>query len=319
MFTHIGFKNSTLFFLSDLSTSTAVDRPDHQLSEKIFDPNVSLYYAIVKKSKNEIIHTYRHRFRTWYVLPEKYFELFKLIYDTLNEIFYYPKYSERDNTFYRLEDAVEKCNGFDDCFNTVKWFREVEVPKMESKIKKMVTRAREKLFRRFYNNTAKYYPVIKKYFPDFENPTQIVFSGIDEAENYLRKFFNARHARRYADFLYNRKFIVVMPHDIIEIFYDASPEDYILFADGCNETSSYAVCKIVASHSSTLEYKKIWYGTILWIAVIGYDKLSNQRFLHYVPPFLILRDVETCRKWILGLVDERGRPINNYDIELIET
>jgi hypothetical protein len=39
-------------------------------------------------------------------------------------------------------------------------------------------------------------------------------------------------------------------------------------------------------------------------------------FLHYVPKTLIFRDVETCRKWILGIVDDFGRPVE--DVELVE-
>jgi hypothetical protein len=39
-------------------------------------------------------------------------------------------------------------------------------------------------------------------------------------------------------------------------------------------------------------------------------------FLHYVPKTLIFKDVETLRKWILGIVDEYGRSFE--DVELIE-
>jgi hypothetical protein len=53
-----------------------------------------------------------------------------------------------------------------------------------------------------------------------------------------------------------------------------------------------------------------------WIAVLGYDKHSNQIFLHYVPKTLIMRDVEICRKWVLGIVDEYGRIVE--DVELLE-
>jgi hypothetical protein len=161
--------------------------------------------------------------------------------------------------------------------------------------------------------------VVKKYFSDLENAPTFKVSSIGFAECFedavkvLRKLFTEDISRRYANsicaggnsiYLFARDAIIG-----IDARYDN--HDVKIFCDSCVDNEKYALVKLVGVSliDNTID-------RIDWVSLLGYDKNTNQVFLHYVPRTLWIRDAEICRKWILGLTDRYGNV--SEDVELIE-
>jgi hypothetical protein len=145
--------------------------------------------------------------------------------------------------------------------------------------------------------------------PTFKVSSTDFAECFEDAVKVLRKLFQGDVATGYANNICsggNSVFLFAVD-SIIAIDARYEFKDVKIFYDSCVDNEKYAIVKLVGV-SLVNEY--IY--RIDWIAVLGYDKHANQMFLHYVPRTLLLKDVETCRLWIMGLA---GR---SEDVELIE-
>jgi len=121
-------------------------------------------------------------------------------------------------------------------------------------------------------------------------------------------------ARRYAESICSggNSIYIFARNSIIAVDARYSPRDVRVYYESCIDTERYAMVKLVAVATTDREVNEVD-----WVALLSYDKLVNQLFLHYVPPTLLLADIERARLWLLGLVDNWGRRELNF--ALVET
>jgi hypothetical protein len=312
MFCHIGlgraYRRSYEFFLSDVITSSGAKKR----SRNIFRVEGFLGYPLrifVEEFKDSTIHMYRYSGRQYYVFPEKFYSLFvsvsKLIY-TLN------RYHRRDveKIFNHINRFVELCKDVDQCIEML--LREVSY--IENLYVKRVVKGRKALTKRFRRSMERCRDVVGRFFPDLLNPYIHRYENFEELEEFLRKFFSDRVARSYRRFAEIRNPIIVARDGIILLAKDNQPLDnFSIYVDDCSVTSSYAITKIVG-----VEMLNGYVYRVKWVAILGVDLYTRQLFLHYVPPTLILRKAELCRLWVLGLVDDFGRPLYEDNVSLVE-
>jgi len=264
---------------------------------------------------NNPFHVYKSRDRTYYVykyehnlmlLIEHIFNLAELIHKNR---------TLRDKKSEIVNSIIHRCRDVETCLDAIV----KTIIELREKIEKRKKAGKKALLSRFENHDRKCKHIIKKYFSDLENAPTFKVSGIGFAECFedavkvLRKMFPNDIARGYANsicsggnsiYLFARDAIVA-----IDARYDN--HDVKIFCDSCRDTPNYAIVKLIGA--SLVDN---YIDRIDWVAVLGYDKHTNQIFLHYVPRTLLFRDVEICRKWIMGLADRFGNV--TQDVELIE-
>jgi hypothetical protein len=267
------------------------------------------------KELNESFHTYKS-FDREYLVYKYSDKLYKLI----NRIFLLGDFINSHRVLKEkrgkiVNDIIAKCRDMDTCSELI----ENTIIKLENEIRKRRERGKKALLSRFENNTRKCKHIIDKYFSDLENAPTFKVSSIGFAECYedavkvLRKLFTEDISRRYANSICagGNSIYIFARDSIIAIDARYDNHDVRIFYDSCRDTPSYAIVKLIGA-----SLVNGYIDRIDWIAVLGYDKNTNQVFLHYVPRTLLFKDVETCRLWILGLTDRYGNPIE--DVELIE-
>jgi hypothetical protein len=221
----------------------------------------------------------------------------------------------RDKKSEIVNSVLLKCKDVNTCIDTI-----IDtVNKLEYNIEKRKKAGKKALLSRFENNNKKCLHIIKKYFSDLESAPTFSVSSIgfaecfEDATKILKKLFTEDIASRYANSICSGgNSIYLFARDAI-IAIDARYEnkDVKIYCDSCTDTPSYAMVKLIG-----VSLVDSYVDRIDWVAVLGYDKHTNQVFLHYVPKTLWIRDVETCRKWILGLTDNYGNPFE--DVEVVE-
>ncbi len=333
-FTHVGIGTpeirSHMIFKASKITSTCAKKAIHyhswvsRFTSDVADVQVvsaKHFYVlpmIVHRFIYDTIHVYSYSNREFYVFPIKYYELFDLAIGIRSWIIANDRYSLSNVIRKMFSDALEKSRTFDEMLSNFKRINR-EIIDVDAKIARKIDASRKAFKTRIEKRTKKAMQIINKYFPDLLKPIIHVINDSYDATLFLSKFYNDRNiVERYSRFITAHDIALIIPHDIIMIVtryaYDHDIYNkFRIFVDGCTENEKFVVCKIIGADT----YDGKDYKRARWVAIIGYDKLSNQRFLHYVPPFMILKSVETCRKWVLGLVDDFGRPLfDGY--ELIE-
>jgi hypothetical protein len=312
MFCHVGlgraYRRSYEFFLSDVITSSGAKKRFYN----IFRVEGFLGYplrALVEKFKDSSIHMYKYGGRQYYIFPEKFYSLFtsisKLIY-TLDK--YYRKDVEK--IFNHIDRVINLCRDVDQCVNALL----KEVSTVETLCIKRVMRGRRGLTTRFERGMERCRDVVERFFPDLLNPYIYRYEGFEELEEFMRRFFGDRVARSYRRFAEIHSPILVARDGIILLTENRQPLDsFSIYVDDCSVTSSYAIVKIVG-----VEMLNGYVNRVKWVALLGIDLYTKQLFLHYVSPTLILRRAELCRLWVLGLVDDFGKPLYEDDLTLIE-
>jgi hypothetical protein len=260
-------------------------------------------------------HSYKSRDRIYlvYKYSDKLYELIKSIFDLAIFINSY-KWTQK-NKWNIINGIIAYCNDIDSCIETI----DKRVNEIRQYLRKLRKAGKKAFLSRLSRNTERCRPIVVKYFSDLYNyPVFDAYSVlydvcIDKVISILSKFFDQNTSRRYADRIcVGHGSIYLFARDSIFGIKTSNTTEYFrLFCDDCVDNEKYVVVKLVGAKVFDDEVDRID-----WIAVLGLDKATNQVFLHYVPKTLILRDVETLRKWILGLVDEYGRSYE--DVEVIE-
>jgi hypothetical protein len=260
-----------------------------------------------------------HSYKSWdriylvYRYDDKLYELIKAIFDLA--IFINTYKFTRNNKFNIINGIIAECNDVNSCIETI----HKRVDEIRQYLRKLRKAGKKSLLTRLSRNTERCKPLIDKYFSDlynyhiFDAYSVLYDVCIEKSISILSKFFDQNTARRYADRIcMGRGTVYLFSRDSIFGIKTSNTTEYFkLFCDDCVETDNYAVVKLLGVKVFDDEIDRID-----WIAVLGLDKATNQVFLHYVPKTLIFKDVETCRKWVIGLVDNFGRHIE--DAELIE-
>lgn len=274
------------------------------------------------------IHEYKFRERVYKVYPYTE-QLWNLLKTVMSFSYTLREYCKNSDYCYAkvVWDLSLKCEkGAEECMNAIKewedYIDKIRWIKRASGEKAFVTRLRK--------SHEKCLPILKKYFSDVLNylsfrdrvndPAIYVndSEGYSEcyhgAFNYLKKFFDENRAQRYADRMcrgFNTVFLLARDGIIVlDLRYRLDPVD--IYAMECVDKPNYAMVKLVAVRSEPLRIAQVD-----WVALLGLDKPTNQIFIHYVPRTFVFRNIETCRKWVMGLVDNRGRP-TEYSYELVE-
>jgi hypothetical protein len=259
------------------------------------------------KSRDRVYLVYRYNDKLWSLLEQ--ILMFAEFLNSNRKL----KHRKREI----VESVLSKCRDVDRCIDSI-----IDtVNKLEFKMRKARERGKKALFTRFERNTQKCMYVVDKYFSDLRNVHIFDISHScrdyytseceEKAFEILRKFYAEEIARRYSHGIaVGVDSVYLFARDgILAVKTIKSDEYFKLLCDSCVDNEKYAIVKLVGAKVFDNEVNRID-----WIAVIGYDKHTNQVFLHYVPKTLVFRDVETCRKWILGLVDEYGRKVEDVDI-----
>ncbi len=322
LYMHVGIGapnvRSHEIFYTDIPTSTALKK--QQYSDYLTRP--ALFYTfipkIVDKFRQYAVRRYRSWDRNYYVFPcgngNDFCELLKTAINIYDWIIDYERYRDAEKVMEMFNDALT-ANSVNEMLSKLRNI-ENEIPTIQIKINEKIYARREALFNRFRRNHEKNKHILEKYFPELLPPRMYAythsFMPIAEIADYIQHLgFDEQRASQYAWFLYDHHALIVIPRtsNTIEILINTSVSEKLrIYADSCEENEKFVACKLIATQDDK---------RVLFIAVIGYDKLTNQRFIHYVSPTLLLRDVETCRRWVLGLTDRYGKPI--YNAELIET
>jgi hypothetical protein len=281
---------------------------------KIVDDIFEKFRWNVEELKNPF-HSYKSWDRIYlvYRYSDKLYELIKAIFDLALFINTY-KWTKK-NKWNIVNGIIAECRDIDTCTETINR----RVDEIRQYLRKLRKAGKKSLLTRLMRNTQKCKPLIDKYFSDLYNyPVFDAYSVqynvcMEKAINVLKKFFDQNTSWRYADRICRGQGSVYLfvRDSIFGIKTSNTTEYFNLFFDSCSDNEKYAVAKLIGAKVFDDEVDRID-----WIAVLGLDKVTNQVFLHYVPKTLIFRDVEVCRKWILGIVDEYGRSFE--DVELVE-
>jgi hypothetical protein len=264
---------------------------------------------------NNPFHTYKSNDRTYYVYKYEYnlMLLLEHIFNLAELIHKYRKLMDKRSEI--VNGILQKCSDINTCLDAIV----KTIIELNEKIEKRIKAGKKALLSRFENNTRKCKHIIDKYFSDLESAPTFSVSSIGFAECFedavkiLKKLFPEDIASRYANSICTggNSIYLFARDSIIAIDARYENKDVKIYCDSCTDTPSYAMVKLV---SASLVNGYI--DRIDWVAVLGYDKHTNQVFLHYVPRTLLFKDVEICRKWVLGLVDNFG--VENIDVELVE-
>jgi hypothetical protein len=260
-------------------------------------------------------HTYKSNDRTYYVYKYEY-NLMLLIEHIFNlaELIHKNR-TLRDKKSEIVNGILQKCSDISTCLDVIV----KTIIELKEEIEKRKKSGKKALLTRFTRNTQKCKHIIDKYFSDLESAPTFKVSEIgfaecsEDAVKILKKLFPEDIARRYANSICSggNSIYLFARDSIIAIDARYENKDIKIYYDSCRDTPSYTIVKLVGA-----SLVNGYIDRIDWIAVLGYDKATNQVFLHYVPRTLIFKDVEACRKWILGLTDRYGNPFE--DVELIE-
>jgi hypothetical protein len=337
MFIHLGIgkpyqRSYRLLKCEKVTSSCAKRRNGFVFTAKYVDKPLHWLENHIPELQNPI-HEYRYGYRVYKVYPYTE-ELWKLL-DTLMQFSYnlyrycYNGDVIETNYCYNkvLSDLSEKCSkGIDSCFEAIaEWaiyIESIRSVKREAGRKAFITRLRKSherclpILQKYFSDVLNYLSFRERRFGDpavYTNDSVGYSNCFNGVFNYLKKFFDEDRARRYADrmcrgfstvFLLARDGIIVLDLRIHE-------EPIDIYAMECVVKPTYAMVKLV---NVTQDFNMM---RVEWVALLGLDKATNQIFIHYVPRTFLFRDLETCRKWVMGLVDNRGRPIEQ-DYELIE-
>jgi hypothetical protein len=258
-----------------------------------------------------------HSYKSWdrvylvYKYDDKLYELIKSIFDLA--IFINTYRFTRNNKWNIVNGIIAYCNDVETCLTII----DKRMHEIRQYIKKFRKAGKKAFLTRLTRNTERCKPIIDKYFSDLYNyPVFDVYSVlydtcVEKSINVLTKFFDQNVSRRYADRICggNSSIYLFARDSIFAIKTSNTTEYFRLFCDGCVDNEKYTIVKLLGVKVFDDEIDRVD-----WIAVLGLDKYTNQIFLHYVPKTLVLKDVETLRKWILGLVDEYGRTVEDVDI-----
>jgi hypothetical protein len=260
-------------------------------------------------------HMYKSRDRIYlvYKYSEKLYALIKSIFDLALFINTY-KWTKK-NKWSIVNGIIAECNDVDSCIKVI----DKRVNDIRQYLKKLRKSGKKSFLNRLIRNTERCKSIIDKYFSDLYNyPVFDVYSVlydvcVEKAISVLTKFFDQNTARRYSDRICEgRGTVYLFARDGIFAIKTSNTTEYFrLFCDSCVDNEKYVVVKLLGVKLFDNEIDRVD-----WVAILGLDKATNQIFLHYVPKTLMLRDVETLRKWILGIVDNFG--VENRDVELIE-
>ena len=326
--------NNNKLFKSELSTSTAIKKGLYQ--DYLYFPYGSSYYNFkepVRLLINALYHykinEYNHAYNYCCVFPSNFEDIFKTLRNILYEIKNYGKYKDMRKAYKDLLNLLKSFQGnlfnqgkieYEIVYKELVKFKEL-IENKKANIDQKKNKASISLLKRFSKNTRKNQKIIEKYFQELLNLRKgfesygSIFERDEDILSFLRKFYGGLYPHRYESFLMNHGFILIVPHDIIPLalnYIDINDLVNNLYVDSCVENNMYVICKLVYLIADNLGIKGVG-----WVGLIGYDKLTNQRFIHYVPNSLFLHHAETCRKWVLGLVNNFGREREDYN--LIET
>jgi hypothetical protein len=260
-------------------------------------------------------HKYKCRDRV-YLVYRYSDDLYKLIKSIFNLALFINSYKwTQKNKWNIINGIIAECNDVDTCINVI----DKRVSDIRQYLNKLRKAGKKSFLNRLIRNTERCKPIIDKYFSDLYNyhvfdAYSVLYNVcMEKSINVLKKFFDEERSRRYSDRICrgNSSIYLFARDSIFGIKTCNTTEYFRMFCDDCNETDKYVVVKLLGVKVFDDEIDRID-----WIAVLGLDKATNQVFLHYVPKTLVLRDVETLRKWILGIVDEYGRTVS--DVELVE-
>jgi len=317
----IGSPGFRSYSLGICKTFTSTCLRDHRIRS-----NVDVYVAKVVgdvfekfrwnlEELKEPFHTYKSRDRVYlvYRYSDDLYKLIKSIFDLAIFINSY-KWTQK-NKWIVVNGILAECNDVESCINVI----DKRVKEIREYLKKLRKAGKKALLTRLIRNTIRCRSIVDKYFNDLYNyPVFDAYSVfydtcMDKAVNILSKFYGSDVSRRYSDGMCRRNSsIYLFARDSIFAVKTSNTDEYFrLFYDSCVETDKYVAVKLIG-----VSLVDNYVDRIDWVALLGYDKNTNQVFLHYVPKTLVFRDAEVCRRWIMGLADEYGRTIE--DIELIE-
>jgi hypothetical protein len=337
MFIHLGigrpYQRSYHLLKCEYITSSCAKKGDGFVFTAKYVHRVLLWLENHIPELQNPIHEYRYGYRVYKVYPytEDIWNLFNTLMLFSYSLYRYCYNGDVVATNYCynkvLSDLSEKCSkGIDSCFEAISewgnYIYRIKNVKSEAGVKAFINRLRK--------SHERCLPVLQKYFSDVLNylsfrekrvndPAVYTNDSLGYAEcfngtfNYLKKFFDEDRARRYADRMcrgFNTVFLLTRDGIIVlDLRYSQDPVD--IYAMECVDKPTYAMVKLVNVSN------EIGKAFVNWVALLGLDKATNQIFIHYVPRTFVFRDLETCRKWVMGLVDNRGRPIEQ-DYELVE-
>jgi len=309
VFCHIGVgeacRRSFEFFLSDVITSSGAKKRFYEVVrvEGFLGYPLKVF---VRKFEEYVIHRYWYSTRFYHVFPENFYKLFQSV-DKLIAVLYRYYYKNVEKVFKHIEEVANQCRDVGGCIDNLVNERN----KVEHKIARRILKGRKALTTRLTKNTMRCRDLVQKYFPELLNPHVFTYRSSDELAKFMKRLFIDRVAEAYVRFAEINNPIIVAREGVMLITKNSNNlQDFSIYVDDCIDTKNYAVFKVVGAYK-LMEY--IY--RIKWVGVLGLDKFSNQVFLHYVPPTLVLHKVERCRLWLLNIVDDYGRPYeHNYTL-----
>lgn len=223
-----------------------------------------------------------------------------------------------------VNNVLNRCSDLDICIDVVsEWLSYIE-----GVVRRRIDSGRKALYKRFAKKTTMFIDKLYSVFPDIRNIAvfkvdSIFYSScVEESINILRKFYRDDQSHRYAEnicrgyiaYLFARDSIFAIAPNNLELEYGGNYvmrfKDQYIFIDGYRDTEIYTVFKLINTNIASDMVNKIY-----WVSILGYDKYTNQIFIHYVPPTLALHSVETCREWLMGLIDSYGfKTIDGYSL-----
>lgn len=316
-YVHVGIGASGdathVIVLSDYANSKALRKGMNTLLRKYSATLYPWIEVVTRKFATFAVHRYRSWFRDYHVFEcteaQDFCGLYRLLIFINDWIAEYGRYSEAKGIQEELNEIIRKSEWISDMIDNL-WNLAKKLWELEIIINQRIAAARQRMFKRFETHHKENTAILEKYFPELTAPVIRAFGTHFAIREYLENK-NIQHAPEYAWLVHQNKAIMILNNGKFELLTELPPEKIgglSVYADSCEDTDKFATCKLVTIHNNA----------VLWVAVVGVDKLTNQRFIHYVPSTFLLRDVETCRRWVLGLVNDHGKPI--YDnVELIET
>jgi hypothetical protein len=317
----VGMPNVISYTLSLCKTFTSTCLRNYRIRSRIDTYVAGVVDDVFEKFRwnveelKEPFHTYKCGDRIYlvYRYSDNLYNLIKSIFDLA--IFIKSYKWTRKNKWNIVNGILAYCNDIDSCIAAI----DNRIRDIKEYLRKLRKAGKKALITRFERNTQKCKPIIDKYFSDLYN--YHVYDAhrylndlcVDKSYSILSKFFDSNTARRYSNRICDRdRSVYLFARDgIFGVKTSNHIEFFRIFYDGCVDNEKYAVVKLIGATVINDEIDRIE-----WVAVLGYDKHTNQIFLHYIPRTLLFRDIETCRLWILGLVDNYGNTVS--DVELVE-
>ena len=300
MFCHLGlgkaYRRSYEFFLFNKITSSAARKGGFN-GFSVYGFLGYPYRVLVELFRGFVVNSYRYGGREYYVFPEEFCDLFKLVARLINNLYrFYGK--DVNMVFKHIENLLQKCDNVENCLSVLS----EEVSRVERILVERSLRGRKALTTRFEKGFERCRSIVYRYFPGFINPHIHIYSSVNDLENFLGKLLGFERARRYSEFIAYHSPTLIASNDLVLVAREHELNGFRIFVDDCSETNSYAILKVVGASTANGYIQKVY-----WVAILGIDKYTKQLFLHYIPPTLLLRKAEICRMWLLGLVDDFGR------------